>query len=724
MASRLILVFGAKGGLGRSVVAGNLAVAIARRTKRATALWDLDWMGGGSQASYLDLDPAPGTWADVIRGATSLDEALAEHESGVSLLAAPPVGETLIPRAADVAAIARELSRNHEIVVADTSFPNLGHEAMVALFDMASVVLLLVTPDITTLNASKAVIDQARALRFPLEKIHVVLNRAGSVDELGAEDITEHLERPLIGQVPSSGAVVASLNRGEPLVIKQPNHPVSAGILQLGARALAQPATNLGAAAQGVLSRATERAVTPATPSAPAASSAQAVPSATGDEVTAVVPHRAPVVDETMVELRREVHRELVEALKRFNLSLEYLADPTRKGEIREKVLEVTAQILDQLEDVPLHNRAERVAFINAIADEAVGFGPLERFLADPAVTEVMVNGHQTIYVERSGKLTRTPDTFTDEKQLRVVIDRIVAPIGRRVDESSPMCDARLPDGSRVNVIIPPLALTGSTITIRKFPNYRLGIEDLVKYGSLNADMAHFLKCSILAKLNVFISGGTGSGKTTLLNVLSGFIPSDERIVTIEDAAELKLHQDHVISLESRPPNLEGTGAIAIRDLVRNSLRMRPDRIIVGEVRGGEALDMLQAMNTGHDGSLATGHANSPRDALSRLETMVLMGGVELPSRAIREQIASAIQIIVQISRLKDGSRKITRISEVAGMESDTIVMQDLFAYDQETVDAQGRVVGQFRYTGLVPNAADQFARVGLKFGAGGMSIA
>ncbi|MBO9541300.1 Flp pilus assembly complex ATPase component TadA [bacterium] len=719
MASRLILVFGAKGGLGRSVIAGNLAVAIARRTKRATALWDLDWMGGGSQASYLDLDPPPGNWADVVRGAKALDDALAEHESGVSLLAAPPVGEALVPRAADVASIARELARDHELVVADTSFPNLGHEAMVALFDMASVVLLLVTPDITTLNASKAVIDQARALRFPLEKIHVVLNRAGSVDELGPDDITEHLERPLIGQVPSSGAVVASLNRGEPIVLKQPSHPVSAGILQLGARALAQSATNLESAAKGVLARATERPVTQAAPGP----SASVAPSSAGSEVKAVVPHQAPVVDEALVELRREVHRELVEALKRFNLSLEYLADPTRKGEIREKVLEVTAEILDQLEDVPLRNRAERVAFINAIADEAVGFGPLERFLADPAVTEVMVNGHRTIYVERSGKLTRTPDTFTDEKQLRVVIDRIVAPIGRRVDESSPMCDARLPDGSRVNVIIPPLALTGSTITIRKFPNYRLGIEDLVKFGSLNQDMAHFLKCSILAKLNVFISGGTGSGKTTLLNVLSGFIPSDERIVTIEDAAELKLHQDHVISLESRPPNLEGTGAIAIRDLVRNSLRMRPDRIIVGEVRGGEALDMLQAMNTGHDGSLATGHANSPRDALSRLETMVLMGGVELPSRAIREQIASAIQIIVQISRLKDGSRKITRISEVAGMESDTIVMQDLFAYDQETVDAQGRVVGQFRYTGLVPNAADQFARVGLKFGAGGMSL-
>ncbi|HEY9857363.1 MAG TPA: ATPase, T2SS/T4P/T4SS family, partial [Stenomitos sp.] len=622
-----------------------------------------------------------------------------------------------------VAAMARDLAKQFELLIVDTTFPSLGHEAMVALFDMASVVLMIVPPDITTLNASKAAIEQARALRFPLEKIHVVMNRAGSVGEITADDLEEHLERPIIGQIPSSGAVVNSLNRGEPLVLKHPNHPVSAGILQLGAKVLSQPAGNLLAAAQGVLARATAPAV-PQTPVAGTPAPGGYVPAPQAAEVMAVVPHPGVPEDAEFDDFKREVHRELVEALKRFNLSLEYLADPSRKGEIRSKVLEVIAEILEQMEEVPLKGRQERVAFINAIADEAVGFGPLERFLADPAVTEVMVNGPKTIYVERSGKLTRVPDGFTDEKQLRVIIDRIVAPIGRRVDESSPMCDARLPDGSRVNVIVPPLALTGSTVTIRKFPNYRLTVDDLVKFGSLNQDMAHFLRCSVLARLNVFISGGTGSGKTTLLNVLSGFIPSDERIVTIEDAAELKLHQDHVISLESRPPNLEGSGAITIRDLVRNSLRMRPDRIIVGEVRGGEALDMLQAMNTGHDGSLATGHANTPRDALSRLETMVLMSGVELPSRAIREQIASAIQVIVQISRLKDGSRKITRISEVSGMEGDVIVMQDLFAYDQEGLDDRGRVVGNFRYTGLVPHAVDQFSRVGLQFGPGGMRFA
>jgi pilus assembly protein CpaF len=443
---------------------------------------------------------------------------------------------------------------------------------------------------------------------------------------------------------------------------------------------------------------------------------------APAQQVTALVPLRhTPAQAARIADLKREVHVELVEELKRFNMSLEALMDPRRKGEIRDQVIDVVAGILDEMKDLPINSRSEREALITDIANEAVGLGPLERYLADPAVTEIMVNGPSKIYVERAGKLTLIPDTFTDEKQLRVVIDRIVAPLGRRVDESSPMCDARLPDGSRVNVIIPPLSLIGSTVTIRKFPERRLTVDDLMRFGALTESMANFMRCAVLAKLNVFISGGTGSGKTTLLNVMSGFIPTDERIVTIEDAAELQLHQEHVISLESRPPNLEGQGAIHIRDLVRNSLRMRPDRIIVGEVRGGEALDMLQAMNTGHDGSLATGHANSPRDALARLETMVLMGGVELPVRAIREQIAAAINLIVQVSRLKDGSRKITRISEVTGMEGELIIMQDLFTFDQRTVDEDGKVVGDFRYTGLMPHAAEQFERVGLQFGPGGI---
>ena len=342
------------------------------------------------------------------------------------------------------------------------------------------------------------------------------------------------------------------------------------------------------------------------------------------------------------------------------------------------------------------------------IMDEICGFGPIDPFLEDDTVTEVMVNGPNSIYVERSGKLQKTGTIFRDDEQLRRIIDKILVPIGRRVDEKSPMVDARLPDGSRVNIIIAPLAIKGAVITIRKFASDPFMLEDLITFGTLNMDMAKFLRASVKGRINILISGGTGSGKTTFLNVLSSFIPESERIVTIEDAAELQLQQDHVITLETRPANTEGTGKIAIRDLVVNSLRMRPDRIVVGEVRSSEALDMLQAMNTGHDGSLTTVHANTPRDSLSRLETMVMMSGMDLPSRAIREQIASAINLIIQVSRFPDGSRKILKITEVVGMESETITLQDIFEFRQEGFTENGKVKGRHVPTGIVPGYLDK----------------
>ena len=330
---------------------------------------------------------------------------------------------------------------------------------------------------------------------------------------------------------------------------------------------------------------------------------------------------------------------------------------------------------------------------LEQITDEIIGLGPLEPLLRDESITEIMVNGPRQVYIERSGKLELTNVVFQNDDHVMRIIDRIIAPIGRRVDESSPMVDARLTDGSRVNAIIPPLSLVGPIITIRKFSASPFTTEDLIRFGTATADMFDFLRACVEARLNMFVSGGTGSGKTTTLNVLSSFIPNDERIVTIEDAAELQLRQEHVVTLESRPPNIEGKGAVPIRELVRNALRMRPDRIIVGECRGGEALDMLQAMNTGHDGSMTTGHANSPRDMLSRLETMVLMAGMDLPLRAIREQVASAVDLIVQQNRLKDGTRKIVNITEVQGMEGDVIVMQDVFVFEQ-TGDRRGQDPG------------------------------
>lgn len=352
---------------------------------------------------------------------------------------------------------------------------------------------------------------------------------------------------------------------------------------------------------------------------------------------------------------------------------------------------------------------SERSKIVSDLKDEMLGLGPIEVLLKDPTVTEVMVNGPKKIFVERMGRLQLTDIQFHDDSHVMNIIERILSPIGRHIDESVPLVDARLEDGSRVNIIIPPLSLVGPCITIRKFATKALSVDNLITFGTLDRKMADFIKACIQARINILVSGGTGSGKTTTLNVLSSFIPENERIVTIEDAAELKLQQEHVVTLESRPANIEGNGEITIRDLVKNALRMRPDRIIVGEVRGGEALDMLQAMNTGHDGSLTTAHANNPRDALSRLETMVLMAGFEMPIRAIREQVSSAIELILQQSRLKDGSRKITYITEVQHMEGDVITTQDLFRFEQTGMDENGKLIGHFVSTGMQPGFMDKF---------------
>jgi len=385
---------------------------------------------------------------------------------------------------------------------------------------------------------------------------------------------------------------------------------------------------------------------------------------------------------------------------------------------LRERTEQAIIAILDQ--DAPdVRDREERKRLVKEVLDEALGLGCLEDLLADDKVTEIMVNGPQHVYVEMSGKLQLTDVKFTDEQQLRSVIERIVAPIGRRIDEKSPYVDARLRDGSRVHAIIPPLAIDGSVLTIRKFSKTPYTFKDLVRFGSMTEEIADFLRACVEARLNIVISGGTGSGKTTLLNVLSSFIPNDERILTVEDSAELQLPQDHVVRLETRPKNIEGEGEVTIRDLVRNTLRMRPDRIVVGECRAGEALDMLQAMNTGHDGSLTTVHSNSPRDCLARLETLVMFAGLDMPSRAIREQISSAINMIIQQSRTSDGSRKITYITEVTGMEGQVITMQDIFTYKQTGVDERGKVAGKFISTGFIPRFVEGLQARGIKLPKG-----
>jgi pilus assembly protein CpaF len=428
-----------------------------------------------------------------------------------------------------------------------------------------------------------------------------------------------------------------------------------------------------------------------------------------GDSLTAVTRERPRRVADPFADVKRTVHQELLETLG----PKLYDAEMTQ-SELEQKVRQTLHQVL-AAEETPLTS-ADRGRIAAEVADDILGYGPLEPFLRDPEITEVMVNGFDTIYAERYGRLEMVDAGFADEAHLRRTIEKIVARVGRRVDESSPMVDARLPDGSRINAVVPPLALDGSLLTIRKFSTDPYQIADLIAFGTLTRSVADFLEACVRGRLNVLVSGGAGAGKTTTLNVMSSFIPADERIVTIEDAAELQLRQSHVLRLESRPPNTEGKGEVTIRDLVRNSLRMRPDRIVVGEVRDAAALDMLQAMNTGHDGSICTVHANSPRDALARVETMVLMAGVDLPMRAIREQMASAFDLVVHQTRFRDGSRRITHLTEVAGMEGDKVTMQDLFLFDHGMgFDDNARALGTLKSTGLRPKFLEKLFAAGVQ---------
>ena len=432
------------------------------------------------------------------------------------------------------------------------------------------------------------------------------------------------------------------------------------------------------------------------------------------DSENITVPDSKPVVEEKAdkyAALKLKIHKEVIERIdreiKQADLNDVVLNQKTR--EMVNSILEREAGFLPY---------SERQAIAAVVSDEVLGLGPLEPLLSDNEISEIMVNGPKQIYVERKGKLELSEAVFRDDEHVMHIIDKIVSPIGRRIDESQPMVDARLPDGSRVNAVIAPLALKGPSITIRKFSRTPFNIHDLVRFGSLTLPMAKFLEAAVKGRLNIFISGGTGSGKTTLLNVLASFIPDGDRIITVEDAAELQLNQAHVVSLETRAANIEGKGAVTIRDLVRNCLRMRPDRIVVGEVRAGEALDMLQAMNTGHDGSLTTGHANSPRDMLARVETMVLMAGMDLPVRAIRQQITSAVDLVIQQSRLRNGRRVITHITEIMGMEGDTIQMQDIFLFEQRGVDIHGQIMGHHFATGITPKILTKLEAEGINLAA------
>jgi septum site-determining protein MinD len=577
--------------------------------------------------------------------------------------------------------------------------------------EFSTLICLVTQPDILVMHQTKRIMTEMVEQLFPLDMIEVVLNRFVQNAAVAPATIQRTLGKPVYAAIPEDAAShAAALTGGKPLVLAAPSAPSTRAIHEMVRKMqqnqllqklsqLKKPSRAQVAASQKVVGGV---AAAPAG-GKPVASKEPDAPRIPGQVIVNVDPWSA---------LKLRVHKELVE---KIDFKKESNNQAGLKA-LREKCRTAVVEILNQEDTASVApTRDDLQQLVKEILDEALGFGPLEDLLADDAVTEIMVNNWNQIYIEKAGKPSLSKVVFSSNQQLMNVIERIVMPLGRRIDEKSPYVDARLPDGSRVHAIIPPLAIRGPTLTIRKFPKFRMQWQDLVKYGSMTQEIADFLRLCIESRLNIVVSGGTGSGKTTLLNVLSNFIPAAERIITVEDSAELQLGQEHVVRLETRPKNIEGEGEVTIRDLVRQTLRMRPERIIVGECRAGEALDMLQAMNTGHDGSLTTVHANTPRDCIARLETLVLMAGMALPAKAIREQVASAVHLIVQQSRLSDGSRKITYITEVVGMQGDVVSLQDIFVFKQDGLDKRRRVQGRYVATGFIPKFVEQIEAKGLK---------
>ncbi len=711
----IVAVAGARDGVGKSTFAANLAFSFFKETRDRVVLLELDRNGAGDAASLLGV----GETRSVAELAPWLDQLA--PESFAPYVAVHPAGLGLVPVAPD-SEQAGAVTRAHVERTLDLLAPlarfivvdcgaGIDPLAMAAM-ERSSGIFVIGTPDFAILGATARLLAQLQGLQFPQQLVKVVLNRLDPASPIPKEMAIERIGRPVLVTLPKDDVLCATAGaRGTPFVIGEPRAALSRTYDEL-ARQLIE---------KGVLeqlsqvARPTGVGVADTRVAAPAARGGKE-----GNALSRGRPGRKADAAEmdARTALKRLVHKRLVEVLDLKRLDKELANNADKDRVLRERTEAAVARVVDE-EGQAIPDRNERVRIVKEVLDEALGLGPLEDLLSDERVTEVMVNGRDNIFVEMSGKLTKTDLTFTDDGQLLSVIERIVQPLGRRIDEKSPMVDARLPDGSRVNAIIPPLAIDGPSITIRKFARDPFKVEDLIRFGAFTPELADLLRACVEAKLNIVISGGTGSGKTTLLNLMSGFIPHDDRIVTIEDAAELQLKQPHVVRLESRPANIEGVGEVRIRDLVRNSLRMRPDRIVVGECRGAEALDMLQAMNTGHDGSLTTVHANTPRDAIARMETLVMFAGLDLPSRAIREQIASAIHIIVQTTRLSDGSRKVVAVSEVTGMEGQVLTLQDIFLFRQTGVDEKRKVVGQHVATGFVPKFVPKLEAMGIRLPQG-----
>ncbi len=676
---KLTLVVGASGGCGTTTVALNLAAGLPQYTGGRSLIVDAHHPVPAHEMLRLGLDRprAIGELAPVLAKLTP--EMLAGYLTSFSptLAALPVISDVQQARQVSPDGVKRVLDLARRLFVNLVVDAGQVDAAFVPSFvDQADVVCVVMEASTAGLQRGRLALEYFRGLQIGRDAVLAVLSRVPPRGAITPDVAQNYLQTRVSAAIPEDPAGVQEAEtRRQPIFLALPRAAVS--------RELDRLVREVGARGLRVAQAA-------AKPADVAASSQQ-----------------------QFREVRARLHRRLISEIDLRKGELDYMRDPVKLAELRRRA-EAKVESLIEEEAPEITDRQVRLRLIKEVMDEALGLGPLEDLLADGAITEIMVNGALRVFVERKGKLELSPVQFLSNDHLRLVIERIVAPIGRRVDEKVPMVDARLADGSRVNAIIPPLALDGPALTIRKFAKSFLTVDDLVRFGSLTQQMSTFLAAAVRARQNIVVAGGTGSGKTTLLNLLASFIPADERIVTVEDSAELRLAQEHVVRLESRPPNIEGEGAITIRDLVRNSLRMRPDRIVVGECRGGETLDMLQAMNTGHDGSLTTVHANTPADALSRIETMSLMAGLDLPARAIRDQIASAVQLIIQQARLPDGSRRITHISEVSGLAERGFDVADIFVFKQSGLTPDGKVVGQFVPTGHVPRFVDLLSRRGL----------
>ncbi|GAC1533859.1 MAG: hypothetical protein NVS2B17_02080 [Candidatus Velthaea sp.] len=674
---------GAKGGVGVTTLLWEMSKTLSGRAK--IALVDADFSGRRALAVMCGVTHE----FDAARGGEPIAVVQTQGVTAVELTESFDAMLSVTPEYTEVLATA--LDSGYDMVYVDVSQP---FAAATRPFMMrASRYVVVVPPTLLGITGARATLNDMARFGFPKDRTAAVMVCMQGRPDIAPVEIERALGVPLIGQIPALSdrvwrRAVDALNT---TLLAVPTEP------RVDSRAVTAPSqVQLG-----------ERRKARRTPP-----SSDALNEESGSKAFEAASPAAALVDAHAAKrtsLKLTIHAELGRRMDSMQTSS---APPS---EMHKVVEDLIGEIIGEYRS-EAGSPEDASQLRQDILDEALGLGPLEELLRDDAISEIMVNGPDVVYVERAGQLTLSGVRFSSEQQLRQTIDRIISPLGRRIDEAQPMVDARLPDGSRVNAIIAPLALEGGMLTIRRFGKKRMGIADLLRLGALNEPMVEFIRACVESHLNIVVSGGTGSGKTTLLNIVSNFIPDGDRILTIEDAAELSLAKSHVGRLESRAPNIEGKGGITIRDLVRNALRMRPDRIVVGECRGGEALDMLQAMNTGHDGSLTTLHANSPRDSIARLETLVMMAGYDLPVRAIREQIASAIDLVIQTARLRDGSRKIMAITEVIGMEGDVVTMQDIVKFDMQGIDEHGKVIGEFQYTGVQPKAIARFDDHGVAY--------